>query len=163
MCKGPVTYFGPFWCTVSYTLFVGAGSVVGVLNMHTLYFKMLKIRGDNNAKVKNRLFAVHYLLPVTQMICYYIAPFDIEKVATEVKRVHSSYNFDVYDTIGGLANSHSISGVLNTSITISLAFIAPIFGFIWRSNCRKVLMANQTRLSRQTMLNFKSVLDVSDL
>ncbi|CCD62302.1 Serpentine Receptor, class D (Delta) [Caenorhabditis elegans] len=157
MCQGPCKYFGAVWCFNGYIFILSVATAGGVLNIHTLYYRMITIKYHDNMKFRIFIFGLWYLFPIAIIVLSYIPPIDLDSVYLETLQAHPDYNFEPYRKFGGFANSHSIFMTLVTFTLVLLTIVAPTLGYSWRRQTLKVLDRNINSLSAQSVTQFRAL------
>ncbi|EFO97888.1 hypothetical protein CRE_15895 [Caenorhabditis remanei] len=130
----------------------------GVLNIHTLYYRLITIKYHENLNFRVYIFGLWYLFPILITILSYIPPIDLDFVYNETLQIHPDYDFSPYLKFGGFANSHNICMTLVTVTLVVLATLAPLLGWYWRRETLKILDQNINSLSAQSVMQFRALI-----
>ncbi|ULT87551.1 hypothetical protein L3Y34_007006 [Caenorhabditis briggsae] len=158
MCQGPCKFLGPAWCFHGYIFILATATAGGILNIHTLYYRLISIKFIQNLSLRVFIFGLWYIFPLVIIIFSYIPPIDLDAVYWETLKIHVDYDFSNYKVFGGFANSHNIFMTLVTLILVILATIAPLLGFYWRNETLKVLDLNRNALSVHSVMQFRALI-----
>ncbi|CAL2043903.1 unnamed protein product [Caenorhabditis brenneri] len=158
MCQGPCKFLGPAWCFHGYIFILALATVGGVLNIHTLYYRMITIKHHENLQFWVFIFGLWYLFPAIIIVLSYIPPIDLDFVYSETLSKHPDYDFSPYLKFGGFAHSHNICMTLVTVTLVVLATLAPMFGYYWRRETLKILDKNINSLSVTSVSQFRALI-----
>ncbi|CAP22428.2 Protein CBR-SRD-73 [Caenorhabditis briggsae] len=64
MCQGPCKFLGPAWCFHGYIFILATATAGGILNIHTLYYRLISIKFIQNLSLRVFIFGLWYIFPL---------------------------------------------------------------------------------------------------
>ncbi|CAI5453360.1 unnamed protein product [Caenorhabditis angaria] len=156
---------GPAACLYAYNLVLVMLSIVILLNLHTLYYRLVSIKYFQEKKLVARslmIFSLHYIFPLAAIVIGRIRMGDMSdehmfSVYNETISEHPDYHFEPFGNFGGLRDVHSIWNKIMTYAFAGIGCYSPISGYYIRYHTLKVLDTRITSLSEKTVSQFRTV------
>lgn len=152
LCDGFYKYIGPTFCATCYSLWSTCGITMGLINLHTLYYRTICLKSFDPKMIKRRnlLFFWHYLVPLVYLAIKFIPSPDHLAVHNETRTLHPDLDYTPYLNFGGYSQAQKVFLDRSAIVTLIAMSYFPIIGSYWKYQAMKLLTPHMSPNTSET-------------
>ncbi|PIC25174.1 hypothetical protein B9Z55_018207 [Caenorhabditis nigoni] len=146
---GPCRIFGPNICFASHHFVLAFALGSGLAVASTVIFRHRTLRmGNFNGKRVVFIISSVYVPVVIMIILPFTVPWDFETVRLATYKDHPTYNFTIYEPIGGFASNDTFQFIFNTGLVAMSSYVIPVVTGILTKRTLKMINKNSVVSSK---------------